>query len=56
MSGIAVILTALHFAHAIHHFFAVSPSHDPGFWAGVIFAGAVDLLALYGGYRPIKRG
>jgi hypothetical protein len=55
-SGIAVFLTALHFAHAIHHFYFLSPSHGPGFWAAVVFAVILDLLAFFGGYRLLRPG
>jgi len=55
-SGIAVLGLALHFVHAIHHFFSLSPNRDPGFWTGVIFAVIIDLLAIFGGYRLIKSG
>ena len=55
-SGIAVLLTALHFTHAIQHFYALSPYRDAGTWAGIAFAIVVDVLALFGGFRLLKPG
>jgi hypothetical protein len=55
-SGIAVLLTALHFSHAIHHFYVFSPTHSPGVWAGVILAVIVDLLTFIGGVCLLMRG
>jgi hypothetical protein len=55
VSGIAVILTALHFAHAIHHFYAMEPTRGPGLWAALLCAGLVDLLALVGGSLLIRQ-
>jgi hypothetical protein len=55
-SGIAVLLTALHFAHAIHHFYSLMPNHGPGVWAAVVFAAIIDLLAFFGGFRLLKAG
>ncbi|HEX4757491.1 MAG TPA: hypothetical protein VH308_05885 [Terracidiphilus sp.] len=55
-SGIAVLLTALHFTHAIQHFYTLSPNRDAGTWAGIAFAILVDLLAIFGGFRLLKPG
>ena len=54
-SGIAVILAALHFAHAIHHFYALESTHGFGLWAGISFAVLVDFLALVGGSLLIRQ-
>jgi hypothetical protein len=54
-SGIAVILTALHFAHAIHHFYTLESTHGAGLWAGISFAALIDLLALVGGSLLIRQ-
>lgn len=52
--GIAVLLNALHFVHAIHHFLAMEPVHGPGVWAGTVFAILVDLLCFAGGFLLIR--
>ncbi len=54
VSGIAVLLTALHFAHAIHHFFSMNPQRGPGVWAGITFAVILDALAFVGGYLLLR--
>jgi hypothetical protein len=55
VSGIAVILTALHFSHAIHHFYTLESTHGLGLWAGISFAVLIDLLALVGGCLLIRQ-
>ena len=47
--GVAILLNALHLAHAIHHFWALDPEHGAGFWVGVMFAAAVGVLSFTGG-------
>lgn len=56
LTGIAVLLTALHFAHAIHHFVSNYPNPGPGFWAAVAAAVLIDLLALLGGALLLRSG
>ena len=57
LSGIAVLLVALHFAHAIHHFFLMNSQHGPGLWAALALAVVIDALAFVGGVfllRPYR--
>ena len=55
LSGLAVLLLALHFIHILHHFF-VETSHDsPVFWIGMVTAVVVDILAFIGGLLLLKR-
>jgi hypothetical protein len=56
LSGVAVLLTALHFAHAIHHFYSVDPMHGFGFWSGLLLAVIIDILTFWGGYLLLRPG
>jgi hypothetical protein len=49
LSGIAVLLTTLHLAHAIHHFYSLDAVHGLGFWAGMAIAGITGILSFIGG-------
>ena len=54
LSGIAVLLNALHLAHAVHHFYALDPRHNLAFWAGALLAVIIDLLSFIGGYMLLR--
>jgi hypothetical protein len=56
LSGIAVLLNALHFAHVIHHFYSLDPVHGPGFWAGIALAAVIDIFSWIGGYFLLRSG
>ena len=56
LSGIAVLLNALHFAHVIHHFYSLDPVHGPGFWAGIALAVVIDIFSWIGGYFLLRSG
>ena len=50
--GLAVLLTTLHLAHAIHHFYTHSSPQDlqsPIYWLGMAVAGIMGVLSLVGG-------
>lgn len=49
LTGIAVLLVALHFAHAIHHFISMYVLHGAALWGVLALAAAFDLLAFIGG-------
>lgn len=49
VSGVAVLLMAIHFIHAMHHFYSMSTVHGGGFWLPMIAAALVDLLTFVGG-------
>jgi hypothetical protein len=55
IAGIAVLLNALHFIHAIDHFYSFQSSHGPGTWAVILGASVIDLLALAGGFLLLWR-
>ena len=50
VAGIAVLLNALHFVHAIHHFFANNVTLGAGGWAALAAAIMIDLLSFAGGF------
>ena len=49
-AGIAVLLNALHFVHAIHHFAANHGPHTAAGWAAIAGAILLDLLSFVGGF------
>jgi hypothetical protein len=55
LSGIAVLLLALHFIHVLHHFYVETAHDNPIFWAGMVTAVVVDLLAFIGGFMLLRR-
>jgi uncharacterized protein with PQ loop repeat len=59
LSGLAVLITTLAFAHLVHHFFKQSPNddiHNPVFWIGFVFAIAVGIFSFVGGGLLLRRG
>lgn len=54
LSGVAVLLLALHFIHAIHFFMSKAAHDDPWFWVEIVAAAAVDVLAFIGGYLLLR--
>ena len=54
LSGIAVLLLALHFIHAMHIFLVKAPHGDPWFWVGMVAAIALDVLSFVGGYFLLR--
>jgi hypothetical protein len=57
--GVAVLITALHGVHAIHHFlhFAVNGgSHSAEVWAGAAGAALIAVFAFTGGILLLVRG
>ncbi|HEY1894827.1 MAG TPA: hypothetical protein VGG62_01095 [Terracidiphilus sp.] len=50
ISGMAVLLNALHFVHAIHHFYSFRTTRGPGTWALLLAAIVIDLLTFAGGF------
>ena len=54
VSGIAVLLTAIHFIHAIHHFMFFHAGHSAGAWAAALAAVLIDLFAFIGGVLLLK--
>jgi hypothetical protein len=54
LSGIAVLLNALHFIHAIHHFYSLEPVHGAVMWLMLILAVVIDALSFTGGYLLLR--
>jgi hypothetical protein len=54
-AGIAVLLNALHFVHAIHHFWISESSHTPAAWAGIAAAVLLDLLSFAGAFLLLRQ-
>lgn len=55
--GIAVLLNALHLAHAIHHFASGASGADtqsPFFWVGIVMAALIGVLSFLGGLLLLK--
>jgi hypothetical protein len=55
ITGIAVLLNALHFVHAIHHFYSFQTTHGPGTWAMLLPAIVIDLLTFAGGFLLLRQ-
>lgn len=59
LSGIAVLLTTLAYAHLLHHYYlgaGPEPFQNPVFVAGFSFAVGVGVFSLIGGAMLLRRG
>jgi hypothetical protein len=58
VSGLAVLLTTLAFAHLLHHYFvnAGEAAHSPPFLAGMAIGVVVVVLSFIGGCLLLRRG
>jgi hypothetical protein len=55
LSGVAVLLNALHMAHFIQHFYVHAATATPLFWFGMAVAVIVDMLSIIGGVLLLRR-
>ncbi len=59
LSGFAVLLTTLAYAHLVHHFSAYAFDHPPtttSFWASLAFGVVVGIFSFVGGCLLLRRG
>jgi hypothetical protein len=56
VSGIAVLLVAMHMIHGIHHVVSHVGIHGAGMWALVLGAAIVDVFAILGGVLLLRSG
>jgi hypothetical protein len=54
VSGIAVLLVAIHFIHGIHHVVSHNGAHGAGLWAAVALAVVIDVFAIVGGVLLLR--
>ena len=54
VSGIAVLLVAIHFIHGIHHVISHNSAHGAGLWAAVALAAVIDIFAFVGGVLLLR--
>ena len=55
LSGVAVLLLALHFTHMLHHVFVEWPHDSPYFWAGMMAGVMVWIFSFIGAYLLLRR-
>lgn len=55
LSGVAVLLLALHFTHILHHVFVEWPHDSAYFWAGMMAGVMVWIFSIIGGYLLLRR-
>ena len=59
LSGVAVLLTTLAYAHLLHHYFVNTPAesfHNPVFWVSFAFGVGVGIFSFIGGAMLLRRG
>lgn len=54
VSGVAVLLNAVHMTHFIQHFYVLDTAHTPAFWFGMTAAAIVDLFSILGGILLLR--
>ena len=55
LSGVAVLLLALHFVHAMHFFLRNAPHDSPYFWPGMAAGVVVWIFSIVGGCLLLLR-
>jgi hypothetical protein len=58
VSGVAVLLTTLAYAHLLHHYYVGSATeafHNPVFWFSFTFGVAVGIFSFVGGVLLLRR-
>lgn len=59
LTGVAVLITTLAYAHLLHRYFVDSPAeafHNPVFWLSFGFGVGVGIFSFIGGAMLLRRG